>query len=296
MGNIFLYIISGLIAAFTIFLFIIYLISKKLRSYPCYFNIYFCIIIALDNIIRFIPADKNETVENASILCKLQAIFLSLFDKLFIISITSYSIINYIIMIHTKVYSEHTGKIYIILVVVSFCLSLGLTLLFFSKGISNSNLEDAVCYVKTGDNLKRITDSIYTCILLLIDIFCITRILIKIRQYIMDCELKNNMEKKGNLKRHFWRFLIDLLINFITFGFVFALINKWAQFKDKHVKDIIYIIICLINELFFTINEESFNIIMRVLTCNKVEKFQDKQQEELLIQNENIEEGEDEHD
>lgn len=295
MGNIFLYIISALIAAFTIFLFIVYVINDKLKSYPCYFNIYFCIIIALDNIIRLIPAKKGETADNASNICKAQAFSLSLFDKLFIASITSYSIINYIIMMNTKMYEESAGKIYIILVIISFCLSLALTILFFTQGISNSNLEDAVCYVKTGVNIKKITDTIYTSILLLIDIFCIIRILININIVIKDCEQKNNMEKKRKMKKHFWRFLFDLFLNFITFGFVILLINKLINFEDKNIKDIMYIIICLINELFFTINGESFKTIMRILTCNKIEKYKNNQSKNLLNPNQNNEEEEQEN-
>ena len=59
MDTIFLYIICFLITLFTIFLMIIYCKSDILKSYPCYFNIYFCIIITLDNSIRLIPAKKK---------------------------------------------------------------------------------------------------------------------------------------------------------------------------------------------------------------------------------------------
>ena len=273
MDTIFLYIICSLITLFTIFLIIIYSISNILKSYPCYFNIYFCIIITLDNVIRIIPAKKTESSEDPSISCQIQAIILTFFDKLFVSSITSYCIINYVIMLKTKLYSEYALRIYIILIVVSIIISIFLTALFFLAGISNSNLEDAVCYVKTSDSLKKLLDSIYTGILLFINLFCIIRILFTILKVIKDCEFKNNYQKKINMKRHFWRFFFDSFLIVITFIYVILLINKKLPFGSNHVKDIVYIILCLINELYFTLNAEFYKEMIRIITCNKIDKY-----------------------
>ena len=276
MGNIFLYILSLLISLFTIFLTIVYIKSDSLKSYPCFFNIYFCIIISLDNIIRLIPPKDNESADNPSVLCQIQAFILSTFDKLFITSITSYSIINYIIMIKPEFYEKFIKRIYIIVVLLSICLSLILTILFFIQGISNSSLEDAVCYVKTGENLKTYTDTIFTLILLLIDLFCIIRILTTLSKMIKNCD---NQLKKEKMKKHFCRFIFDFFLNIITFIFLILLINKYLSFTGdgkKYIKDAIYIILCFICELFFTINGESYKEIMRTITCNKIEKYQKK--------------------
>ena len=295
MGNIFLYILSVLISLFTIFLIIVYIKSDTLKSYPCFFNIYFCIIITLDNVIRLIPAKETETVENASFLCKAQAFILSIFDKLFIISITSFSIINYIFMSNPELYGKKAKFIYIILVLISICLSIILTIIFFKKGISKSSLEDSVCYVKTGDKIKIYTDSIFTIILLLIDIFCIIRILFIIFKNIKDCELKHNEVNKKKLKKHFWRFIIDLFLNIITFGFILAIINKKLNFQNekKYIKDAIYIILCFFCELFFTINDESYREMLRIITCNKVEKYKNNSQNLLSEQPEEENNNED---
>ena len=293
MGNIFLYILSALISLFTIFLIFIYIKSHILKSYPCYFNIYFCIVISLDNIIRLIPSKDNEDPDNPSGICKTQAFILSLFDKLFLISITSYSIINYIIMINPNLYEKYTKRIYIILVFISICLALILTIIFYKPGISKSSLEDSVCYVKTGENLKKILDTIFTCILLLIDVFCIIRILIKISRIVKNCELNNNQVNKNKMKSHFWRFLFDLFLNIITFGIVILIINKKLEFiNKKYIKDAIYIIICFACELFFTINGESFKEIMRIITCNKVDKY--KTRKNLVSSTEEEEEDDNE--
>ena len=294
MGNIFLYILIALIALFTIFLIIVYLKSNTLKSYPCFFNIYFCIIITLDNIIRLIPVKKTENPENTKPLCKIQAFILSIFDKLFIISITSFSIINYIIMTNPSLYEKYTKRIYIILVLISICLSLVLTIIFFNRGISENELKDAVCYVKTEDVVKIYIDTIFTIVLLLIDLFCIIRILLTIYKYIKDCEMKNNQVNKTKLKRHFWRFISDLFLNIITFGFLLVLINKILNFENekKYIKDIIYIILCFICELFFTINGESYKEIMRIITCNKVEKYKNNTQNLVSQQSEEEEDNE----
>ena len=188
-------------------------------------------------------------------------------------------------MVRTKLYSEYTLRIYIISIFVGIIISIVLTIIFYTEGISVSNLKDNVCYVKTGEPLKQILDSIYNGILLLINLFCIIRILFQISRIIKDCELKNNDQKKKNLKSHFWRFIIAFFLNAITYVYIILLINKKVSFGAHQVKDIIYIILCLINELFFTIHEETYREMMRILTCNKIDKYKsngDSQKKEKL--------------
>ena len=48
-------IISSLITIFTIGIIIIYSLNKSFKSLPCYFNILFCVVNSLDNILRLIP-------------------------------------------------------------------------------------------------------------------------------------------------------------------------------------------------------------------------------------------------
>ena len=106
--------------------------------------------------------------------------------------------------------------------------------------------------------------------------------------------MKNNQVNKTKLKRHFWRFISDLFLNIITFGFLLVLINKILNFKNekKYIKDIIYIILCFICELFFTINGESYKEIMRIITCNKVEKYKNNTQNLVSQQSEEEEDNE----
>ena len=86
-------------------------------------------------------------------------------------------------------------------------------------------------------------------------------------------ESKDSRKSKSNL--YICRFLFDLFLNIITFGYILILINKILKLDKeyKFLKDLIYIVLCLIMELFFTINSELFKEFMRLLTCNKVEKY-----------------------
>ena len=95
MANPVLIAISILISIIAVFLIIIYLINRKFRSYPYYFNIIFILVIAVDNIIRLIPGEIDSK-QKETIGCKIQAFTLTLFDKLMLILMTIYSIFAYL--------------------------------------------------------------------------------------------------------------------------------------------------------------------------------------------------------
>ena len=76
-----LIIICAVIVAFNAFLIFIY-IKSKFNSFPYYFNIFFCVVISLNNIIRLIHRNIGEDTDDVTTLCKIQAVLLTLFDKL----------------------------------------------------------------------------------------------------------------------------------------------------------------------------------------------------------------------
>ena len=109
----YIYIIAcSLITVISIFILIIYSINKSFKSLPWYFNIFFCIINSMDNIVRVIPyfIEKKITNQNKEI-CKIQAIFLNTFDKYLLTLMTIYSIINYISQFHIKLYQKKKNEI-----------------------------------------------------------------------------------------------------------------------------------------------------------------------------------------
>jgi hypothetical protein len=266
-----LLILSIVIALFTILIIIIYCKGDSFKSYPCYFNIFFCLSITLDNLLRLIQIKREDKGNEVTVWCLIQALSLSLFDKIILNSITIYSIIHYLGFYKQEFYENNLKKIFITLVIINIFISCILTFIFSLLGIDS---DGEVCYVNTDESLKKILDSIYTCILLFIDIICILSLLyglIKLsKQY---KESKDYRNSKSNL--YICRFLFDLFLNIITFGYILILINKILKLDKeyKFLKDLIYIVLCLIMELFFTINSELFKEFMRLLTCNKVEKY-----------------------
>ena len=273
-----LIIISIIISLFAFLLLIIYLLNKKFRSYPCYFNIIFTLSITLDNLIRLIPGGKGDKGDNPSekktVLCHIQAFSLTLFDKLMLTLMTSYSIIAYMGSFHLYYYKTNVKKVFVGLTIVSFLISLITTLLFYLHGISNRS---QYCYVETKDKFKQIVDSIVTSILLLISLYCIINLIKKILE--IKAEKENEEEGENSLesiKRHLCRFIWDFIVTIITFGYVILLINKLLTFFDHFGKDLVYILLSLLVELFFTINSELIKEVIRILTCRKEEEDKEK--------------------
>jgi hypothetical protein len=283
------YLLNIILASFTIFLIFIYVKSDSFKKIPFYFNILFCLTVTIDNLLRLIPANEDD-IDN--FLCKLQAFFLTFFDKLFIASITIYSIMNYMIMIHFKIYEKKEQLIYFMIVIAYIFISFGLSILdYVVGGLSESSLNHHFCYVKTSTDFKKNTDFIFLCSLFAIDVFCIIRALCKIRSVIKQREGKHNKRRRKNLKFHFWRIIIHFFLNTITFSYLILSVKKVIKDIDANIRDYIYIMLCLIAECFFTINAEFLRESMRIVTCNKIEKFKKKSSQiELLGENEEDEE------
>ena len=69
---------------------------------------------------------------------------------------------------------------------------------------------------------KQLIDILVTSILLLINIYCIGHILFFLYGEIK--ENKNDDNKKKNYYYHFWKYLIDLILTFLTFLMVILII------------------------------------------------------------------------
>ena len=282
-------IICTIMIIFAILLIIVYSKEKylsgsnntidMLKLYNSYFNIFFCSVIVLNNLIRLIPdALTVDTVKGeddnltADFLCYCQAFMVNLLDKLILSLMTIYSINNYLSVFKSEFYKNHLKRNYIILIFIGFTLSLTLSIIYLNDGIS---AKDVLCYIHTRTLLKKITDNIYTSILFLVNAFCLIRLIINL------ASLKKKYEENGNKKllqksSHFLlRFILDLGITTIAFVYIFLLINKLFP-KGSH-KDLAYILICLIVELFFTVNQYLYRAFVRMVTCNKYYKDEPKQ-------------------
>jgi len=256
-------VICGLIVLFNIFLIFIY-IKSKFNSYPYYFNIFFCVTISLNNIIRLITGERKAD-EETSAACKAQAIFLTFSDKLILACVCSYSFINYLGMTRTEFYKNKEKVIFIVLAVISILISIISTIIFISQGYSTHS---HFCYADTSNRVKKISDSIITGILFGVSLLCLIILMVNI------IKLKNTLEsessgRSSNIGYHLCRFSFDIIINIALFIYIFLIINKTLSWGSI-AKDIIYIILCLIIEVFFTVNKEFIKETKRILTCQKI--------------------------
>ena len=256
-------VICGLIVLFNIFLIFIY-IKSKFNSYPYYFNIFFCVTISLNNIIRLITGERKAD-EETSAACKAQAIFLTFSDKLILACVCSYSFINYLGMTRTEFYKNKEKVIFIVLAVISILISIISTIIFISQGYSTHS---HFCYADTSNSVKIISDSIITGILFGVSLLCLIILMVNI------IKLKNTLEsessgRSSNIGYHLCRFSFDIIINIALFIYIFLIINKTLSWGSI-AKDIIYIILCLIIEVFFTVNKEFIKETKRILTCQKI--------------------------
>ena len=279
------YIVSGFMVVFFFFFLITYskdkyfhkivddAIMRNVKLYPCYFNIFYCTIISLSNAIRLIPyqyTTEEYQQGNPTLICKIQSFLTSLFDQLLISLMTIYSIVNYLSVFKINFYKNHLKAIYLSLIFIGFSISLTLTICYILKGVS---AKDILCYIHTRDDFKIISNIIYTSLLFIINLFCLVSLIYKLNNIKKEFQINGNLRKVKKSMSFLKRFILALIINIIAFTYIILLINK--VFPRGSYKDIIYMFVCLIVEIFFTINKSLYRAFMRLITCNKVEKYKD---------------------
>ena len=267
--------VSVLISVAGIFIIVIYAKSKIFHSYPYYFNIFFIVAIMLNNLIRLLPGRSDENEFKTSVGCYIQGIILTVLDKLMLCQITSYSVIYYLGSFHSEVFEKNKMLIFLLLSEVGFAISMILATVFSLKGMSVSS---QYCYVRTRDETKYIVDTIITTLLWATSVFCTLRLLINLVKIKKEVAVFNR--KAESITYHTWRFSFNLVFNILIFLYVDLLINKKLTWiPGNWGKDLIYIILSFIGEIFFTINSEVWKETKRILTCKKVELEEDDNKE-----------------
>ena len=285
-------IFSILMIVFTILLIIIYSRDKFFQGYRnyindinninklylCYFNIFFCSIIVFSNLVRLIPeaftVEKSDA-NHQNFLCKLQAFIACLLDKLLISLMTNYSIFNYLSLFKQDFYKKYLKRIYLSLISIGFLISLILSIIFICQGVS---IKDIVCSIHTRTPTKIIIDNIFTGSLFIINIYCLGFIIKNLFDLSKKYSIEGN-EKHFKRSSHFLhRYTLDLIINIVAFTYTILVINK--AFPRGSYKDFIYISVCLIVELFFTINESLYKAFIRLITCGKYYRLEEEKENE----------------
>lgn len=278
------YIFSIIMTVFSVLLIIIYSKNKYLQmdtqnvniinqKFLSYFNIFFCIMVISSNIIRLIPesltVNPSKEKQSSNTLCVIQAFTCCLLDKILISLMTNYSIINYLSMFHSVFYQKNLKKIFISLITIGFILSLILSIIFILEGIS---YKDVLCSIHTRTTLKKVADSFFTSFLLIINILSLGRLILYLYKLSKKYEGENPTQYEKSI-RHLYRYLVDMIFTVIAFVYTLLVINK--AFPRGSYKDFIYISICLIVELIFTINKFLFKAFVRLVTCGKYYKIKD---------------------
>ena len=245
--------ISVLITVSAILIVIVYAKSKIFHSYPYYFNIFFMLTIMLNNLIRLIPGRPEENEFDTSIQCYIQGIILTVLDKLMLCQITSYSVIYYLGSFHSEFFERNKMMIFLILSEAGFAISMILATVFSFKGMSVSS---QFCYVRTRDNTKYIVDTIVTTLLWLISVLCTLR---------------------DSITYHTCRFSFNLVFNILIYLYVDLLINKKLTWMTDWTKDLYYILLSFIGEIFFTINAEVWKEAKRIITCKESIEIDDEE-------------------
>ena len=262
MTHIALIIINIIITISGIFITIIYLKSKIFHSYPYYFNILFILTILLNNLIRLIPKREEENEFEISLQCYIQGISLTVLDKFMLCQITSYSIIYFLGSFKNNFFEKKKILIIFALSEIGFIISLILATVFSIPGMS---VNSQFCYVRTRDETKFIIDSIITSILGLISLYCTIRLLISLIKIKRNSEISDI--KVESLKTHTCRFSFNLIYNIVIFLYVILIINKQLNNIENFAKDMFYILLSFIGEIFFTVNMEVIKETKRIIKC-----------------------------
>ena len=271
------YIMSLIIVIITICLIFIYIKTKDLHSYPCYFNILLSSVTSIDNILRLIPVyedDNKEQNPNHKNLCKFQGFSLALLDKFMLTTITIFSIISFMGLVFYETYKKKEKCLFITLIFIGFLISLILAIIFVLNGVDNN---DDVCYIKSKrDNEtekelkvdKEFIDLIATSILFAINLYCILHTLLYIYWEIKESKNNANDNRLKNFTSHFWKFVIILIVTILTFTMVILIIiDKFLG--SNIIKSLCYVLCSLIVVIVYTINARVLKEGKKIILCKK---------------------------
>lgn len=257
------YIINSLIILVSLLLIFLYIKSREFHQYQCYNILILSIIIFFDNILRIIPM-------NVLVLRHIQAFLLTFFDKLILTTITSQALILYLGVCQTKVYFKKEKLIFCLSLILGILISFILALLYII--IANSqqgeggitNYEDTSIYFYAMDtDFKSISDTIFNGIFLLFNLYYSIILLIYIAKKRKKVRL--GIIEDLDYGHHTLKIVLMFIINSSLF------IESDLIIYDKipdHLIDLIYIITCLLVDLYYAINKIIIKEMMKIF-CKK---------------------------
>ena len=262
--NIVTYIINALIILITFYLVFLYIKSKEFHQKKCFNILLLSIILFLDNILRIIQM-------NVYILRHIQAFLLTFFDKLILTTITSQALMMYFGVCQTKLYYKNELAMFLVPLILGLLISAGLTILYIAiahkevgnGGITNFDGTSNYFYV-IGTDLKLLCDSIFNGVLLFVNVFCSGVLLIYLSQKKKKAEL--GIIEDLDYGHHHLKIVLMFIINSVMFIESYLII--YNKMPDDFI-DLIYIITCLLLDLYYAINKIIIKETMRIF-CIKL--------------------------
>ena len=271
--SIFIIILNIVIFLISFYLLILFIKSKDLHNYPSYNTMIISLIILIDNAFRLFPA-KNYS----DLIQYIQAFTLTFLDKLLLTTMTSQTLILCLGMVKAQFYYKHEKAIFYLTLITAIVICGVLTTFYILIG-GKKNHEDINHYFYCGSNkLKDFADPIFDSIFLLINISYFVDLLV----YLFK---KKKQESNGEIDdsdygKNFRKFLIMFFVNSATFAVSYLIIFHIIPMKYI---DIIYLIICLIIDVDYNINEAIKKETRKIFSTNR----NDSEDIDLIELNEN---------
>lgn len=236
-----IYILNIFMILIGIYLAILYIKSKELHSFSFYNIIVMSMIILFDNIIRLIPFNKFPTFFHY-----LQAFLLVSFDKMILSILSMQIVVIYIIIMWVEIYINHEKLIFIIGFLVCTVISVVLTTIFIAipRDVSYSGSY----YYCESTHVKKVLDIAYNCILIIINICCISVVLAYFSKKKKAAE-EGIIEDLG-YKKQYIRFLLIFFTNILFILELFLIIYDYLPGNI----DFIYLFSCLIIDIVYSFN------------------------------------------
>ena len=262
--NIVTYIANSFIILITFYLIFLYIKGKEFHQKKVFNIILLGMTLFFDNILRLIPMDVY-------ILRHIQAFLLTFFDKLILTTITSQALIIYFGACQTRLYYKNELAMFLVPLILGLAISAALTILYIiiankevgNGGITNFDGKNNYFYV-IGTDLKVLCDTIFSGVLVFVNVFCSVVLLIFLSQKKKKAEL--GIIEDLDYGHHHLKIILMFILNSMMFIESFLII--YDKMPSDYI-DLIYVISCLLLDLYYAINKIIIKETMRIF-CFKL--------------------------
>ena len=262
--NIVTYIANSFIILITFYLIFLYIKGKEFHQKKVFNIILLGMTLFFDNILRLIPMDIY-------ILRHIQAFLLTFFDKLILTTITSQALIIYFGACQTRLYYKNELAMFLVPLILGLAISAALTILYIiiankevgDGGITNFDGKNNYFYV-IGTDLKVLCDTIFNGVFLFVNVFCSVVLLIFLSQKKKKAEL--GIIEDLDYGHHHLKIILMFILNSMMFIESFLII--YDKMPSDYI-DLIYVISCLLLDLYYAINKIIIKETMRIF-CFKL--------------------------